>query len=542
MRMIPPELPLDLRTTAELRVHKALAADEIPGVALHSLRLPDHEYKLVAEADFVLIHERAVVVVEVKGGGVSYRGGVWTYSDRSGHSRTSHEGPFNQANSAMFAMRKRLEERLDPGMARELVFGSLVVTPDVDLPRHFEWDEETYIGRGQFSRAPGMRLGLDRALDHWTAKDPRKSPTMAPDLRKTVLATLRPDFDLTPGLAARAGSLDTVFTRLTGEQFDKLDVILDNPRVLCAGGAGTGKTFLAVDVARRAHAEHGSTLLLCRSRVLAAYLRGRLGTTGIQVAAFEDLSATRAPVATLVVDEAQDLMSMACLDRFDGLVEGGLEGGRWVMFHDPNGQAHVYDDFDPDALALLGAMATPAKLRTNCRNTKEIAFSTRSMTGADIGDAVAGSGPEAKWKPVQDRAQETSLLEAHLRLLREHDVPPGDITLISLRGDWDTSSARGLRDARRGRIRVLDADWAGTWPGDELTWCTPVTVKGLENRFVCVIDVDGLQGTLDHLYVALSRARAGLWVAVDPEAVARSKELFREHGAAALQTLRKDPR
>jgi hypothetical protein len=537
--MIPRELPADLGTTAELRVHEALAADDIPGVALHSIMLPEHDYKIMAEADFVLVTEQIVLIVEVKGGGVACRGGLWTYADRQGHSRTSGEGPFKQASSAMFALRDRLEDRLDPRFARELLYGFVVITPDVDLPTSVAWADETYIGRGPFSRMNGLRAGLERAIKYWTARQPRREANLAADVRRAVVDTLRPDFDRTPGLAVRVDGLDATFARLTSEQFAKLDLIIENPRVLCAGGAGTGKTFLAADVARRAARTHSDVLFTCRSPVLASFLRGRLVMSGVEVVALEELPSNRAPADFLVVDEAQDLMSVDALERLDRLVEGGLERGHWAMFHDPNNQAHLYSDHDPEAMDLVRGCATDAMLRTNCRNTKEIAFQTRALTGADTGVAAAGSGPVVEFPQVRAAEEETALLEAHLRHLTEQDVPMRDITLLSLRGDWATSSAANLRDARRKRIRILDETWAGEWPGDGLTWCTPVTVKGLENRFICVIDSDGFRGHADALYVALSRARAGLWVALDPAAVVRVKELYTAHLAGANEVLRR---
>ncbi|NMO53849.1 AAA family ATPase [Actinoplanes sp. TBRC 11911] len=541
--MIPRELPSDLGTTAELRVHAALAALDVPGVGLHSLLLPEHDYKLTAEIDFLLILEAVVLVVEVKGARVARRYGVWTYSDRGGHYRESREGPFGQASSAMYALRGRLEDRLPPHLLADVPFGFVVITPDVDLPVSAEWADETYIGRGPFSRVNGLRDALRRAARYWTGKHHGAAP-IRKDVREQLLSVLRPDFDRSPGLAVRASLLDASFDRLTAEQFARLDLIIDNPRVLCAGGAGTGKTFLAAEVTRRYRRVGEDVMIICRSPVLAAYLHGRLAGSGVQVVCYDDLPGFRGKVDYLVVDEAQDLMSFEQLDALDRVVDGGLEHGRWVMFLDPNGQAHVYDEYDDDALAMLrGTGAVLATLRHNCRNTPQIAFQTRALTGADIGVSVAGSGPEVEFCRCADPAEETALLEKHLRLLYEQEVPGQDITLLSLRGDWETSSARGLRDARRGRIRVLDADWAAGWPGNDLTWASVKDIKGLENRFICVIDADGLTGEhLDDLYVALSRARAGLWVAVDQAASGRVRDLFAEHSLAAVEAFGKAAR
>jgi hypothetical protein len=116
--------------------------------------------------------------------------------------------------------------------------------------------------------------------------------------------------------------------------------------------------------------------------------------------------------AVLVVDEAQDLMSYESLDLLEGCVRGGLSDGRWVMFMDQNRQAHLYGDFDPDALQFVRSLgAVPATLRANCRNTREITFQTRALTGADVGVAAAGSGPEVEFVTVEDGQSETALLE-----------------------------------------------------------------------------------------------------------------------------------
>ena len=78
-------------------------------------------------------------------------------------------------------------------------------------------------------------------------------------------------------------------------------------------------------------------------------------------------------------------------------------------------------------------------------------------------------------------------------------------------------------------------------PVDDLTWASAVDMKGLENRFVCVIDIDELESQIDidQLYVTLSRPRAGLWVATRPQIGARIAELYKEHAAGALEALTK---
>jgi hypothetical protein len=535
--MLPSELGEEEITTSERRVFEALRDGETAGTALHSLNLPDHQYKLTAELDFVVILDDLLLAVEVKGGQVSCRDGLWTYSDRAGHRRTSREGPFKQAQSGMYALRERLRDRLG-GVVDHLAFGFLVITTDIDLASSFEWDEETYCGRGPFTR--GLDKVIDRARRYWLDKQPGTEP-IDKDLRALLLHDLRPSFDRSPLLDARASLLDAAMVRLTDEQYSRLDLISDEPRVVCSGGAGTGKTFLAAEVARRESLRGRTVLFTCRSEVLAAYVAQMLAGTTVDVRV-----ATRTPAQesydVLVIDEAQDLMTLETLEALESVVTGGWAEGRWVMFLDQNNQAHLYDDFDADVLAYVESFG-PVRptLKFNCRNTREIAFQTRAYTGADTGVATAGTGPEVTFAPVTEPDSETAMLESHLRSLRDQAVSPEHITIISVRGDWETSAARGLRDVRRGRITHLTPQVAGTWPGKQTTWAAAIDVKGLENRFVCVIDIDSVasENDINLVYVALSRPRAGLWVATTISVNDQLKDLFKIHRAAAMDAYKK---
>ena len=537
MRMVPTELGIDEVTTSERRVFESLASSELRGTALHSLNLPEHAYKRTGELDFVIVLNDMVLVVEVKGGQVSCHDRVWTYSDRAGNHRTSREGPFKQAQSGMYALRDRLRERVGQAVT-DLPFGFLIVTPDVDIPSGFEWAEETYCGRGAYNR--GIDKAVQRARTYWLAKEPRRF-VIDSNLKSRLMHDLRPSFDQSPLLDARASALEASMVRLTDEQYSRLDLISDEPRVICNGGAGTGKTFLAAEVARRQALSGRRVLLTCRSKVLAAFVQRLLVGTGVDVMAVDEWTGG-GPYDVLVVDEAQDLMTFDMIAQLETAIDGGWADGQWVMFLDPNTQAHFYDDFDPEALGYIDSFRpVRAALKFNCRNTREIAFQTRAYTGADTGVATAGAGPEVVFAKVADQEAETAELEGHLRSLRENDVRPENITIVSLRGDWESSAAMNLRDTRKGRVRRLTKTGAADWPGKSMTWASAVDIKGLENRFVCVIDIDSVvsEREANLLYVALSRPRAGLWVAVSPSANDHLNDLFKKHGARALEAYQK---
>jgi hypothetical protein len=50
------------------------------------------------------------------------------------------------------------------------------------------------------------------------------------------------------------------------------------------------------------------------------------------------------------MDEGQDLLNMADLNKLDGVLKGGFVNGQWYFFHDANNQSNLLAAVEPDAL------------------------------------------------------------------------------------------------------------------------------------------------------------------------------------------------
>ncbi|GAU67833.1 hypothetical protein SSP35_05_04000 [Streptomyces sp. NBRC 110611] len=531
MRIIPSEISNNTKSPAERSVFAALKAiPDDQSIALHSVHLPRHHKKRVGEIDFVVIMPDILLFIEVKGGEVHHRDGGWYYGPL-GREAGPKESPFAQASGGMHEFEREIGALIGDLRAHGVPSGYLVITTDVDIQRTTEFEPQQYLGSTAYDGGRGLAKGIERATRFWLARNRWARTPVSAALRKRMLEAVRPDFDRVPNLQSRLTHLDVAFERLTNEQLIRLDELETNPRLIWTGGAGTGKTFLAAEAARRKSA-HGSVLFTCSSITLTAHMDRILTDDAITVLPFERLDEVRnRSFDHLIVDEAQDLMTFARLGTLEELVPGGLAEGRWIFMLDQNNQVLAPEAYDHDAweyLRSLGSVCGP--MRRNCRNTVQIVKQVRFYTGADLGVASAGEGEPVRFADVHDAQEEATVLDAYVNELVQEGVSPRDITLLSASGDWGTSSAH--LSQRASRIEQF-TDVVGTArTKHRLTWSSVSDFKGHENHVVCLIDLEPehLDGRLDALYVAWTRARAQLWVACRPGTRQKLKEL----GVAAL--------
>ena len=168
-------------------------------------------------------------------------------------------------------------------------------------------------------------------------------------------------------------------------------------------------------------------------------------------------------------------------------------------------------------MALLESYgAVPGKLRRNCRNTHEVVLQTKLMTAADLGSPSAGHGPPVEIEFYDSVTEETNLLQGYLRRLFAGGEEASDISILSTRPFAESVAAR-LPAKQLELIEEVDGRVASRWPSSKITYATIEDFKGLENRFVAVVDLDDIDSNeraVASLYVAMSRARVGLRLAL----------------------------
>lgn len=381
-RMIPPSCATKTPLGEKDLFNKLRDDPDTAGwVVLHSLDLKKHQSKIEGELDMVVLVPRlGILCIEVKGCNVSRQDGKWIYPYE-----TSVEGPFKQASKAMHSLRAYLVSK-DCTLSRLLFFSAAIFTR-VDFDEHSpEWHPWQYINRRQFVRRPisvNVSNILQRAHEHVESCVGLHSWYNETDSRpdegqvRRMVALLRDNFEYTVSPRIDLGLMEQMICQFTEEQFDALDLLEENDRVVFKGPAGTGKTFLAMEATKRALAEGSSVLFLCYNNLLGDWLKAQtIGYSDdpklFQCRTFHSLLLEIAnekpakgvgnsywrkdlPVRALdllldderpwhsydmlVIDEVQDLLEEEYLDIFDLLLKGGIAVGKWVFFGDFERQA-----------------------------------------------------------------------------------------------------------------------------------------------------------------------------------------------------------
>ena len=525
MRMVPAS-PFETGSQAEKRIFERLrAAFDDRYAAFHSLRPTRHPHKRFPEIDFVICGPEGLYVLEVKGGSIACRDGVWEYRDRYGWPTRSQEGPFRQAETALHGLVDDLRGHLPDSVVRALATGYGVVFPDCEWRSDgAEWDPAMLADARRSRDIEGWLRGL---FHFWQTRH-RRSTRLDDGTLRRLRGYLRPEVDapacedVAPEddgrLLDRVEDARRRIARFTEDQMRMADVAEANPRVLCAGGAGTGKTFLAERLARRWSEAGLQVALVCRSPWLRHFLASRLSMPGLTVSLIDGvrLDCRRAGLErfdALIVDEGQDLFEMRCIETLDVVLAGGLASGRWCWFQDPNNQSLTprFDRRAKDCLESFGPVRMP--LRINCRNTRVILEWIQDTLDADLGVKGAGAGPDVR------RQTAVAPRDAAERVAREIDalvdtggLAPGSVTILSPFDLAESCVARMPRNAAS-RVRRLDEYSVRDIPAHRVGFARIEEFKGLENEAIVVVDLHAPAGTdrtsAEH-YVAMSRARSVL--------------------------------
>ena len=509
-------------------------------VALHSLNMTRHRNKRWSEMDFLLISLRGILVVEVKGGSVSCSDGIWEYSGKK-----TRLSPAAQVKENYFTL---FGEYLNTHFGTELdtvvtgfacVFTGTSRFLSVEESALCEQGDEITCYEQEAGSLESLKSFFNRVFDYCASKKSGKYRLLSPEEVDSIVSYLRPDFERAPSLNSCLRAARASFQKLTKEQYGHIDMLQGLARFMLEGGAGTGKSFLAMYAARGHAAQGRKTLFVTRSPSFASYARMDLSAAGVQVKSLGELAATFTDMAdkyaVIIMDEAQDLCAWDAVSLLDKVLVGGLAEGQWAWFGDSNRQVSPSIDFDAEVYEYFRSSANhvPPPLRHNVRNTPEIVKAIKYLSGGDIGVAPEhGIGSEMRIGQAKDIQGAIAEARRELSNVLEGGVEGSEIVLIS-------PDVEGLKISQR-LCSQLELDCAlvdqeGFDYQNNTGRALVATVegyKGLERSVVFLIGfwtVGDIAILRSNFYKAVSRANHTVYIATDDKLRSAMQKLIGEN-------------
>lgn len=559
VQILPPKIAEQTQSSAERLVFKQLQTSTLNDeyYVLHSLGLMEHEKKRRwAEVDFLLVGPRGILAVEVKGGRVSRDNkGYWFTTNARDETNPLTHSPFEQASGGLHAVLKWLTANGFSGISNWCVAGYAVMFPNSQRPTAgsamFGPEASEDIVYWFDNTKQDISFFLGSCFSHFEKRHSKSRALKKPEVESIVHA-LRGELEIPIAPQwKRTTSLD-LQTQLTEQQWDAFQSSRQNQRVLVQGGAGTGKTVIAKNIAKGAASNGHRTLMLCFNRKLGDALARELGgTNNLTVSAVHKLAYDALPASTateyannpdlllqeflgvlldgkqepfdvLVIDEGQDLLNSDFLDIFELLVSGGVSNGKWVWMMDPNHQVSVFGKYEPKCHEKLKVAADSIKsLDLNCRNTHEIVEYVRRLIpnfehpfaridGIPVDTFTCKSEAELKDKIFKQVAK---YVELGLSL--------DEIVILGPRSPENSSLASHLMLDRKHEQMFLSVPNFG-----DISYHSVSSFKGLESAGVILIDAttlsDGWWESV--IYVAVTRATYLLSIMATPNYVAEARE------------------
>lgn len=331
-RMIPARGPQDTDSRGEEKIYDLLKQglpDEF--TVIHSfpwlasdVKKIDPKYAPTGEIDFLIIHESlGLLTLEVKGGVQRVEDGLFIYVRTGG------------SNNHLQQMRKNMH-----GLAQWLGSGSelyLRIGYGLIVPDSVFGEDAKIPGFVDPTVTPHQSLLIDRMsmdasaladrirqlMAYW--KKTLNNPVLGADRTTRLIDALCPTYDGTPTWGNRVEYDNRIWLRLTQEQASVVHTVMAQTCMVVTGWPGTGKTLIAIEIARRNIIQGKRVLILTFNKLLVNYLRREVdcGTTS-KVVSWHGFCSAFARMLGRQSEETEKWREQGCLEDLQAALEQGL--------------------------------------------------------------------------------------------------------------------------------------------------------------------------------------------------------------------------
>lgn len=516
--MYPKDLAQYMPTDSERIVYHELK-QQLPDTfsVFYSVKWSTYEqgHLVQSEADFVVESpDHGYLCLEVKGGsGIRVDGDTWYLEDNEYGERKLNISPYDQAEKSMYYFRSYFSNRYNTPYSG--IFGAAVIFPFYALGDDIKISDREKNTTIDCKDINHLFNRIKKLFRMWSGTSYGRR-FYSPSHHNAFLELIRERI----AIAAAAGAL----VRFKENQLGVINRVQDNfvyflknvRQFYIRGGAGTGKTWIAMKMAKEESSDgEKRVLFLCQSPHLANYVSTVIGdtvtvldTNTLFSKVISNFNEFQAPLYqgisqglklnielfdAIFVDEAQDFtVEWATLVR--KLLSDSIESRLGVFYDDV--QILREDSFGEG----FGINSKPFLLRENIRNTANIYRWTAEKTKLGT-DVVVNpiEGPTPQTEAIGDSRQLTHYLEVFFyRYLVEEHLSNDSIAVIV--DDIDMfmrSFSDGVAKWKFVRSSVKNEDEIRVFSIEE--------VKGLEADMVLYIHSTDVSENEN--YIAYTRAK-----------------------------------
>lgn len=544
--MIPSIINREDASAGEIALFDLFEALPEKYYIFHSVAWQERKYGtkrrvIFGEADFlVFVPDRGLISIEVKDGDIGYtREKGWLQINRS--TRTEKAiNPFEQAKRSMFFFLDVLKKEFN-GIAPFPVCSAVWFT-SIDggqLPASLpsECSREIILCSEDMSNETCVEKAIHRVLNYYGAERIKDWE----DYLNKVLKSLAPEFQVFSSPKNLISQTERLFHRMTREQSTLLDYLEEQQTATIQGMAGTGKTVLAVEKAKRL-SEDGEVLFLCFNTHLKDYLEQSYGQSDITFTNLDTLlvrlseqplpvdnqdlkddmifemllnwDSYRLAYKHFVIDEGQDFTD----DHLMAIQEiARRKDGCFYVFYDRYQfvQGREFPEWLQNAECRL-------ILSRNCRNTREVAFTSVKPVNVDDKKLLFlknKTNLSLSVKPAISFVKDIEDVKNYLRRAIQEKIEQGvalDQIVVLTIGSLENSILKDLEQRIAPNIVLTNTPVQG-----KVLYTTVRKFKGLEAEAIFLIDVDQQTFNSDTkrraFYVGASRAKIWLDILIKAE-------------------------
>ncbi|QWD96257.1 NERD domain-containing protein [Polynucleobacter sp. MG-6-Vaara-E2] len=517
------------------------------------------------EADFIILTPTAgIYVVEVKGGGISFdpANGKWSSKDRNGYQHEIKD-PFRQASSERHALLDQLNGSPEwrQWKGERVSLGHSVFFPDIADSANIVGPERPRELIGISVDLKSLTSWLDRLIKFWRQNG--ETPLGSQGV-KILEKFLTKPIEVRPAFVATIDDAEVQRIRLTNNQAKVLRIIGGRTRAVISGGAGTGKTLIAVEKAKYFASNGLKTLLLCYNRPLADSLalalqdqpllavldfhqlcdrriRQAKGSTGRDLlkeaaeaypgnSSFH-LYGVQMPYALALSNELLD-------EKFDAIVIDEAQDfsdeywfGIEELLKDVNkSYLYIFIDQNQEIYKRHGNLPVteaPYHLTANCRNTIPIHRLAYNFYKGEVVDEPELQGPNAQLLAINDQdSQVKEILNTLAKWTSDDAIKPVDIVILITGQDKEMAYKALEHEASLHGVKLSFGNHARR--SNQVLVDSVYRFKGLESSAVILWVGDEVFDSKETelIYVGISRAKTLLSVVASTKSIEIIKDGF----------------